>query len=124
MPEYQLCAESELPAAGKSRSFLLADAPPPANASEMFRTVSRKGRRMAVFRTEAGIVYVTDDRCPHLEATLHDGRLVGNTITCKWHFWQFDLQSGACLLAANCSLPMYKTRLADGIVFVSIDEGT
>ena len=34
--------------------------------------------------------------CPHMQGPLWEGTLSGDTITCPWHRWTFDLLSGRC----------------------------
>lgn len=46
---------------------------------------------MVLFRARSGQARVLDAFCPHLGAHLgHGGRVVGNTIRCPFHAWQFD----------------------------------
>ncbi len=41
-----------------------------------------------------GKFYAIDDRCGHMNALLSMGKLVGNIVTCPFHFAQFDVTSG------------------------------
>jgi nitrite reductase (NADH) small subunit/3-phenylpropionate/trans-cinnamate dioxygenase ferredoxin subunit len=38
--------------------------------------------------------HVIQDRCPHMGASLADGRIVDGRVECHWHHWSFDLESG------------------------------
>lgn len=121
MPDIRLCAESELPPLNKGASFVV-DGTSPASASAMYRALLPKGkRRLALFNTADGLI-ACEDRCPHQESTLAEGTVKGCVVTCKWHYWQFDLASGKCLLSDWANLKVYKARIADGAVFVSIDD--
>jgi len=54
------------------------------------------GRELVMFRTESGEPKVLDAFCPHLGAHLgHGGKVVGESIACPFHGWQFD-GSGHC----------------------------
>jgi nitrite reductase/ring-hydroxylating ferredoxin subunit len=53
------------------------------------------GRKVALFCVEGRIV-ATNGRCPHAKGPLHEGEVVGTTLTCPWHGYTFDLGSGAC----------------------------
>ena len=54
------------------------------------------GRELVLFRTESGQAALLDAFCPHLGAHLgHGGTVMGDTISCPFHAWQFD-GSGHC----------------------------
>lgn len=57
------------------------------------RAVVVEGKRVAVFRS-AGSLFALQDRCPHMAASLADGRVEGGRVTCFMHGWVFDLASG------------------------------
>ena len=51
------------------------------------------GRRVALFN-RAGEFFATDAACPHMGADLGNGTVSGDTLTCAWHHWQFNLRTG------------------------------
>ena len=57
--------------------------------------VNALGKKLAVFRGEDGKVGVLDVYCPHLGANLADGSVVGNSLVCPFHAWQFNIK-GEC----------------------------
>jgi nitrite reductase/ring-hydroxylating ferredoxin subunit len=66
--------------------------------------LDRDGR--AVVDTEAGPVavflvegrpYAIANRCPHEGNPLVLGDVAGGALTCAFHQWRFDLETGACL---------------------------
>lgn len=60
------------------------------------RHLHRLGRELVIFRTESGQASVVDAHCPHLGAHLgHGGVVVGESIRCPFHHWEFDGR-GAC----------------------------
>jgi nitrite reductase/ring-hydroxylating ferredoxin subunit len=61
------------------------------------------GEELVLFRTRTGQARVVDAFCPHLGAHLgHGGRVMGETIRCPFHGWQYDGQSGACTTIPYC----------------------
>ncbi|WP_146522150.1 Rieske (2Fe-2S) protein [Stieleria varia] len=58
------------------------------------RAVPYDGRMVAVFRQESGEWYAIDDLCPHMGASLAEGYVEGNSVTCPWHAWRFCVADG------------------------------
>jgi nitrite reductase/ring-hydroxylating ferredoxin subunit len=54
------------------------------------------GREIALFRVEDS-VYAFENACPHEGNPLVEGDIAGETLTCAYHLWRFDLATGACL---------------------------
>jgi len=54
------------------------------------------GREVVLFRVD-GRVHAFDNACPHEGNPLSEGEIAGETLTCVYHLWRFDLASGACL---------------------------
>lgn len=53
-----------------------------------------KGESVAVFNVD-GMLYATQDRCPHIGYPLSDGgELSGTQVTCAMHGWCFDVATG------------------------------
>ena len=89
--------------------------------AEKARLVRIDGRQIAVFATETG-VRACDNRCPHEGYPLSEGSLSPNCIlTCNWHNWKFDLNSGDNLLGGD-RLRVYPTEIRDGEIWVDISE--
>jgi len=87
------------------------------------RTFVVEGERIAVFRGRDGSVYAVQAQCPHQGGPLAEGVTGGCTVTCPLHSWKFDLASGACLNDPEHRLRTYPVRLAEGLVYVSLDGG-
>jgi phenylpropionate dioxygenase-like ring-hydroxylating dioxygenase large terminal subunit len=84
------------------------------------------GEELVLFRTRSGEARVTDPFCPHLGAHLgYGGRVMGETIRCPFHGWQFDGISGACTHIPYCeripqqaSIRTWPVQEKNGMVFV------
>lgn len=59
--------------------------------------------------------------CPHMDEKLCNGLLKKSKLTCTKHLWQWDLQTGNPLGAAEKPIHMYKTNLKEGVVYVCVD---
>jgi nitrite reductase/ring-hydroxylating ferredoxin subunit len=74
--------------------------PLPAIEDGGVRTVKVEGHQLAVFRRGEQL-HAIDNRCPHEGYPLASGSLSGNLLTCEWHNWKFELDSGRCLLGGE-----------------------
>jgi 3-phenylpropionate/trans-cinnamate dioxygenase ferredoxin subunit len=78
--------------------------------------------RIALFRI-GGDVYAIGDRCSHAEASLAEGELFDREVECPRHGSEFDVTTGEpATLPATRPVPVYRTNVVDGDVFVIIDE--
>ena len=70
------------------------------------------GEELLLFRTRAGVAKVLDPFCPHLGAHIgHGGRVIGETVRCPFHGWQFDGESGECIRIPYCDRIPNQARL-------------
>jgi nitrite reductase/ring-hydroxylating ferredoxin subunit len=86
-------------------------------------TVEHAGHRYAVFALPDQLV-VTDDACPHNGGPLSEGRVVDGVVTCPWHWYSFDLRSGACRTAARHDLRRYPVTVLEGQPYVEVPVRT
>jgi nitrite reductase/ring-hydroxylating ferredoxin subunit len=45
-----------------------------------------------------GMAHAFANACPHEGNPLCEGEILGDTLTCAFHGWKFDLETGACLV--------------------------
>jgi nitrite reductase (NADH) small subunit len=64
-------------------------------------------RRVAVFNV-GGKLYGIEADCKHMKATLAKGDVVDGVLTCSWHGWKYDLESGECLTHSGMKLKRYE----------------
>lgn len=55
--------------------------------------VKAKGKEILVANVD-GEAYAISDRCTHMRARLHKGRLDGTIVECNWHGARFDVTDG------------------------------
>jgi len=61
------------------------------------------GEDLVLFRARSGQAKVLDAFCPHLGAHLgYGGRVMGETVRCPFHAWQFDGTTGDCTHIPYC----------------------
>lgn len=61
------------------------------------------GEDLVLFRTREGAPRVLDAYCPHLGAHLGEGgRVVGESLRCPFHGWQYDGSTGRCVAIPYC----------------------
>ena len=77
------------------------------------------GQEVALFLCQ-GKVVATNGQCPHAEGPLHEGDVEGTVLTCPWHGWTFDLESGACLEDDSIVLERYPVRIDGDDVLVTL----
>lgn len=60
--------------------------------------------------------------CGHVGLPLERGVVDADeaTITCPWHAYRFDAESGACLSAPDCRLEPFPLRVVGGVVEVKV----
>ena len=63
-------------------------------------------------------LFALHNQCPHLGCTLHKGELEGYFIKCPCHDWIFDIRTGEFTAATEIKLPMYQTKIEEGMVFI------
>jgi phenylpropionate dioxygenase-like ring-hydroxylating dioxygenase large terminal subunit len=83
-------------------------------------------QEMVLFRTRMGVARVLSAYCPHLGAHLAEGgRVVGETVRCPCHAWQYDGESGKCTHIPYCDRIPAKAKVRpwdvverNGMIFV------
>jgi len=84
------------------------------------------GEELVLFRGRSGTPYVLDGYCPHLGAHLAEGgRVLGESVRCPFHGWQFDGESGRCVAIPYCQRIPPEARVGafevverNGMIFV------
>ena len=86
------------------------------------RMVFRKaGRQIALFDTPRGVL-ACNNRCPHEGYPLREGSLDGGCVlTCNWHNWKFELESGRNLYGGE-GLRTWPVEVRGGEVWIDLAE--
>ena len=70
---------------------------------------------VVIFKAD-GRIHAFENRCPHEGNPLSEGEIAGPTLTCVFHNWRFDLETGACLFGDLPAKRYEATIEADQIV--------
>jgi len=89
------------------------------NPGECMETVV-DGRILAVYNVD-GQFHALDGICPHAGGPLGKGTLQGRTVTCPWHGWQFDVETGQHCLNAEIEQKRYEVAVVGGDLVVDFD---
>jgi len=69
-----------------------------------------------------GAIYAFNDSCRHEGGPLSSGVLIGDTVTCPWHGWTYNIRTGKAIVPPiGIRIPTYEIRLEDDSIFVIID---
>lgn len=77
------------------------------------------GTDVALFMCR-GKVVATQGQCPHAEGPLHEGDVEGTILTCPWHGWSFDLETGLSSEDDTITLRRYPVRIDGDDVWVTL----
>jgi nitrite reductase/ring-hydroxylating ferredoxin subunit len=88
----------------------------PAGEARMFEV---NGRQVAVFHTAGGF-HAIDNVCAHQGGPLAEGELDGNTVTCPWHGWTYDVSSGVSPDDADCSVERFEVKIEGDDLLVAV----
>lgn len=76
-------------------------------------------RMVALFNVD-GAFHALDGVCPHQGGPLGKGKLVGRTVTCPWHGWQFDVSTGCNKVASTIVQPCFPLELRGDEVWIGV----
>jgi nitrite reductase (NADH) small subunit len=76
------------------------------------------GTAIAVAKFD-GAFHAIDNRCPHAEGPLGEGKMDGPVVTCPYHGWEFDVRDGACLTDSDCSIQSFEVKVVGDAVCVA-----
>jgi len=79
--------------------------------------VSLSGERVAVFRYD-GKVSAISNVCQHQNGPLGEGRIIDGCVTCPWHGYQYQPESGAAPPPFKEKIPTFRVKVVEGMVFV------
>jgi nitrite reductase (NADH) small subunit len=92
------------------------------------------GTTIAIFNV-GGRLFAVGNNCPHHGGPLCHGRISGTALpsepyeyrygregrvlTCPWHGWEFDLESGQTMFDPSVGVKTYEARIEDGEIVLA-----
>ena len=77
---------------------------------------------IALFKLRSGEVHAIENSCPHVGAPLDNGILEEKELSCLWHGWKFDLETGLSTSCPGVSIKVYPVKIEQNTVFVGLEE--
>ncbi len=65
-----------------------------------------------------GIVFAWDNRCPHRGASLADGNISEKIIQCKFHLWDFNVETACAAANPNIKIKSFPVEIQNGSIFI------
>jgi nitrite reductase/ring-hydroxylating ferredoxin subunit len=85
------------------------------------RVVKARGKQILLIGN-GGRLFACNNRCPHEGYPLSEGTLGDScTLTCNWHNWKFDLESGETLVGGD-RLRQYPIEVREGRIRIDIAD--
>lgn len=77
------------------------------------------GQPLALFLVEDR-VFATTGKCPHAGGPLHQGSVCDGMLSCPWHGWTYNLETGACEESDDIVLTRYEVEVQGDDVYVQL----
>lgn len=77
------------------------------------------GRPVALFNV-GGRIYAVSNTCLHRGGPLGQGFVEGDTVTCPWHAWTFNVTTGENVANAEMKVECYEVKVEEGQVLVKV----
>lgn len=75
---------------------------------------------IALFNVD-GELFALENSCPHQGGPIADGWVEGETVTCPWHAWCFNLRTGKMTLGEFATIPRFAVRIEAGDIYISTE---
>ena len=67
-------------------------------------------------------IYAYADACPHQKSRLSEGSLIGNTLRCARHHWEFDVRTGQGINPLNACMKVYTVTIEGRDILIELDD--
>jgi nitrite reductase/ring-hydroxylating ferredoxin subunit len=83
------------------------------------RLIRQDGRKIVLFNVE-GQFYALDNSCPHNDGPICDGQIVGDTVICPNHCWEFDIRTGRAKGVSGYRIRTYGLKLEGDEIYIEV----
>ena len=83
------------------------------------KVVEVSGKTVAIFNCE-GAFYAIDNTCKHRGGPLGEGSLAGATVSCPWHGWEYNVQTGECAMDPSIKVQKFDVKVEGDDVLISL----
>lgn len=88
-------------------------------AADEIKEFEIDGTKVAVTKSGDDL-FVYPLRCPHMDEPLSTGMCDGETVTCSFHLWQWNMRTGESTGEAEIDLLLYPTKQEDGALYADM----
>ena len=67
-------------------------------------------------------IHAYADACPHQKSRLSEGGLMGKTLRCARHHWEFDVCTGQGINPRNACLKAFPVSIESRDILLDVDE--
>jgi toluene monooxygenase system ferredoxin subunit len=67
-------------------------------------------------------IYAYADACPHQKSPLSEGSLIGKTLRCGRHHWEFDVCTGYGINPQNACLKVFPVSIESRDILLDLDD--
>lgn len=85
------------------------------------KLVETAQREIALYNVE-GEVYASSNVCPHQGASLAEGELNGEEISCPWHRWCFNVKDGISPMNPRLKVRTYPVKREGKQILIDLPE--
>lgn len=84
------------------------------------KVVMANGNMIALFNID-GSFYAIDNTCLHRGGPLGEGLLEGDTVTCPWHGWRFNIKTGAHTFNPQIKVKSYPVQVEGDDIAINLE---
>jgi nitrite reductase (NADH) small subunit len=85
------------------------------------REFQADGKVIALFNVD-GKFYATDNVCLHRGGPLGQGPLEGETVTCPWHGWQYNVTTGEAVFNDQVKVQTFEVKVEGDDIVVGFES--
>ncbi|MFA7691933.1 MAG: Rieske (2Fe-2S) protein [Candidatus Hydrogenedentes bacterium] len=89
-------------------------------AGRKLMSVRILGRPVALIQEDDGTIRAMEAGCKHQNADLTKGTVKNGILTCPWHGWQYELETGRCVSGGTARLRAYACKVEGDDIFISL----